>query len=331
MKNDIAADLLDKYLKGNCTPAEEKQVLEWYNSFDGNTDWITAASELRRQEIKKRIYNAITENTEGLVNTEPVNKSKIHTLIYTLSGIAAILLICSGLYFLHKTPVENNLPATNVIAITNNTKTIHEETLSDGTHVWLSPGAQIKYSKFFTGNTRTVAMTGESFFEVTKNPAKPFIINSGKIITKVWGTSFRVRSLKGIDDVAVITGKVSVKLTDPGKKTAAVNEVMIYPNQQVVYLSDRNTLKTGNTAAVKGLKIWHKVNLSFDNTGLNEVMTVLNKSFDINITTNDAIIKTYTLNADFNGLNLPEIMEILHKTLNIDYEINGAEISLKRN
>jgi ferric-dicitrate binding protein FerR (iron transport regulator) len=195
--------------------------------------------------------------------------------------------------------------------------------------VWLSPGAQLKYSKVFTGNTRQVSMSGESFFEVTKNPAKPFIINSGHIITKVWGTSFRVRDIKGAAtaDVTVVTGKVSVKSAADEKQNGAVNEVMLYPKQQVVF--NHNNLKTNKQAPTRELMIWQKMNLSFDNAPLKQVATTLDKDFDVNISITNDTIKSYTLNADFNGLNLPEILEILHKTLNVSYDIAGGNISLR--
>ncbi len=333
MDKRISSYWLDKYLKGDCSSAEEEQVVEWYNSFKDDPDWLSSVSETEKQEIKYRIYIAIVANAQGLVLPEtPSSKIKVKYLFYAIGGIAAMLLIYWGVQFLPSSTPKTGSLATNTIIINNRTKRILEQTLGDGSHVWLSPGAQIKYDKVFTGNSREVTMTGESFFEVTKNPAKPFIINSGKIIIKVWGTSFRVRDSKtsSFADVTVVTGKVSVKIASSLIKINTVKEVMIYPNQQVTYEKEQNGLKTNEKVSIKELKIWQKINLSFDNTNLKQVITILNRNFQVNISATDEAIKDYTLNADFNGLNLAQIMEILHETLNITYEISGDNITLKR-
>ncbi|SDD74117.1 FecR family protein [Mucilaginibacter pineti] len=342
MNEPITAYLLNKYLQGDCTPEEEAVVKEWYNSFEADTDHISAISEPQKQAIKDRLRNNIQAriaslNEEPVFETQPqVQKSNVRTLIYTLSGVAAAVIIFFGIYFNKQTAAPDTADNVELVNVTNTTKSIYEQVLSDGSHVWLSPGAQLKFSKKFTGNTREVTMTGESFFEITKNPAKPFIIYSNNMVTKVWGTSFRVRDSKNLSfaDVSVVTGKVSVKLVKSnsfGHNNKALNEVMIYPNQQVTYSKKNNELKEKFNIDIKELHIWKKVNISFDNATIESVMPVLNKRFEVNIHTADTKLNAYLLNADFNDLNLPQIMELLKKTLNVSYEVDGTDILLVRN
>ncbi|MBL7698071.1 MAG: FecR family protein [Chitinophagaceae bacterium] len=66
--------------------------------------------------------------------------------------------------------------------------------LPDGTKVWLNAASSITYPTSFTGNTREVSITGELYFEVTKNAAKPFIVKTYRDEITVRGTSFNINS-----------------------------------------------------------------------------------------------------------------------------------------
>lgn len=66
--------------------------------------------------------------------------------------------------------------------------------LPDGTMVWLNAESSITYPTAFPGGTRQVEITGEAYFEVAKNAAKPFIVKTYKDEITVKGTSFNVNS-----------------------------------------------------------------------------------------------------------------------------------------
>lgn len=331
MKKQIPAYLLKKYLKGQCTAEEELAVEEWYNSFENESDHISAISALQKRRLKSRIKSRIGT---AIDDRHSSNRS-LKYIVYAVSGIAASLIIA---FVFFKKAAKAPVGDTGLITVTNTTKNIYKQVLSDGSHVWMMPGAQISYDRNFTGNKREITLTGESFFEVTKNPSKPFIIYSGNLITKVWGTSFRVRDSKELPyaDVTVVTGKVSVKLLHPSSfhkqikaSSNIADEVMIYPNQQVTYVKKSEQFAEKPKADMTALVIWKKTSISFDNRPLKEVIPALDKAYHVNITTADEKIKSYLLNADFNGINFPEIMEILHKALDVDYEIKGQDVVLK--
>jgi len=339
MKKQLTARLLNRYLKGDCTNEEEAFVNEWYNSFGNDDDHISLISDTEKEILKSRIRSGIRgpEANGALVVHHP--RSNRRLLIYALSGVAACFILAFVL-LLNRSSLKTPQAGAEMVIVTNNTPNIYNQELSDGSHVWLSPGAVLKFSKVFSGQTREVHMTGESFFEVTKNPLKPFIIYSGNLVTKVWGTSFRVRDSKSLSfaDVAVVTGKVSVKLihngslkSGSGVKSGMNTEVMIYPDQKVTYTKNDQVFKESPKTDMKELHIWKKINIMFDNKQVKDLLPVLNKAFDVNLNTRDEKVNSYLLNADFNGLNLPEVLELLHKTLNINYVMNGADIVLSSN
>ncbi|RYD69136.1 MAG: FecR family protein, partial [Sphingobacteriales bacterium] len=315
---------------------EEIEVREWYNSFINDDDHVSSFSSLQKADLKMRIKKAIDENIVLQQQANPgaknSGKNNLRYLLLAVSGVAAMVMLVIGLKVFNSSSI--NRPSATIgelISITNKTKSIQEQVLSDGSHVWLYPGAKIQFAKDFTGNTREVSMTGESFFDVAKNPEKPFIIYSSHMVTKVWGTSFRVRDseITGFADVTVVTGKVSVKTIKNADED--LKEVMLHPNEQVTYVKQKDVLKTSKQVNDTDLNIWKKINLSFDNRPIKEVIPVLNRHYNVNIISTDDKLNGYLLNADFNGLNFVSVMEILRKTLNISYEINNTSIILKNN
>lgn len=84
-------------------------------------------------------------------------------------------------------------------------------TLPDGSRVWLNAESEISFPSKFTSRVRKVKVKGEAYFEVSKDPRRPFIVSTDYFTTTVHGTSFNLRA-RSTDDagVALVEGSVSV-------------------------------------------------------------------------------------------------------------------------
>ncbi|HRO45241.1 FecR domain-containing protein [Agriterribacter sp.] len=110
--------------------------------------------------------------------------------------------------------------------------------LSDGSHVWLNAGSTIQYPVVFTGNERKVSITGEAYFEVTRNPAKPFKVANNKMEVTVLGTHFNVNAYDDEPNVKVtlLEGAVKIKhsgftkVLQPGQQARITNEILVTDN-----------------------------------------------------------------------------------------------------
>ncbi|MBS1563368.1 MAG: FecR domain-containing protein, partial [Bacteroidetes bacterium] len=76
-------------------------------------------------------------------------------------------------------------------------------TLPDGTKVWLNAASSIKYPAVFSGNERQVAITGEVYFEVAHDRAKPFKVTKGELSIAVLGTNFNINAYDDEKDIRV--------------------------------------------------------------------------------------------------------------------------------
>jgi ferric-dicitrate binding protein FerR (iron transport regulator) len=333
----ISPELIQKYLSGTCSPEEKDIVLNWYNSFEGKADPYKQLSVQQQQELRLRMLMNIESDLNADQNKKTGRLKLLKYIGYTIAAAATILLFIKIPGFLtdQKVPQQSD-----EIIITNHTQTIYKQVLPDRSIVWLSPGAQISYHKKFQNALREVNLSGESFFEVTKDKAHPFIIYSDHITTRVWGTSFRVHDIKNAPtaEVAVVTGKVSVVIAARGDKqnsqlktnTAGKDNVMLLPRQKVVYEGARNNLKVDSVTSMSSLSMWNKANLSFEKTSLRHVIQALNKQFNVEIELHDKSLNSYILQADFSDQSLPDIMEMLKKLLKLTYVTDGKKFTLQK-
>lgn len=132
--------------------------------------------------------------------------------VFRLLAAACVLV---GAFFLanryltnHSAPASAFVPVEHKSANGQQRKLV----LPDGTRVTLNAGSSISYPEEFEENIRKVSLTGEAFFDVTRNEKAPFVIITGEVVTKVLGTSFNIRAYpenKAVQ-VAVVEGKVKV-------------------------------------------------------------------------------------------------------------------------
>jgi len=352
MKKNLSADLLEKYFKGECNEIEIAEINSWYDSFDSAGDDISNLSEPEQELFKQLMLSNILDNIEHAQkdNEWSLEKRKpnIAKIIYWGTGVAAALLLVffifkdngynnsSALTKLAQPPSVDQAPVNDVVA-DNLTSAIQKIVLADGSKVWLSPNSKLTYPKFFDAHSRKVSMTGEAFFEVTKDAKKPFSIYSENTITKVWGTSFRIRAYKNeLTKVSVVTGKVSVSVAGPVKSkseyiTAVRQELMLAPDQEAIYDKKLNSLKRNLEITDPSISIWKNTSISFDNAPMAEVFRVLSKKFKVNISSTDSKINSDYLNADFTNESLPSIMEIINKSLNVSYTVKDNQFILESN
>ncbi|MEC5143442.1 FecR domain-containing protein [Chitinophaga sp. 212800010-3] len=328
-------ELLSRYINDECSQEEAAELLHWYDAFEDHPEpYSTFDAETRHQlqtKLLQNIKSGIAQKEERWHRRTPVRK----ILLYALSGAAAVILLVVGLQWLktEKKARSRNLAPEEELIVSNQGHCIYKRRLSDGSVAWLSPDARITYIHNSKKGTREVHMTGDVFFEIAPDQAHPFYVYSGRMLTRVLGTSFRIKTSSG-DHTAridVMSGKVAVSLLNttatqmPLRQTAS-DSLLLTASQAATLLDEQ--LDIHHTGADKEMTIWQKREIHFDNASLQQVVTVLNEKFGAHIVFGDNNLKNYRLNADFSGQHLPDILDMMKKSLNIRYELNGNEMKL---
>lgn len=318
----FSPEILRKYLANECTAEEYRLVNDWYRQLD------LPADEPFTEADSDRLYLRIKSYLSDLRNSDEPARPSLPFWHYA-GRIAAILVVGLGLlYFLYQKPVRmgQERVATGVswVTFTNTKRKIVPYLLPDSTVVWLHPHAQIRRAEPFA--IREVAFSGEGFFDVKPDAARPFVIRSGEMQTKVLGTSFNIRAIPGeaTFKVSVATGRVEV--SDVKKHEA----VVLKPAQEAVFESNSRHLEVQTVPEKHSEKeLWQSASLVFNDAPMSEVADRLTRTFDVKIGFEDDGLADCRLRVDFTNQRLPEILEMIDTLLGSTYHIDGDQITLK--
>jgi len=149
-------------------------------------------------------------------------------------------------------------------------------TLSDGTKVWLNAASSITYPVAFTGNERKVSITGEAYFEVVHNAAKPFRVQAGNMQVEDIGTAFNINSYS--DEPALKTTLVNGSAKVSGNKDAQV----LIPGEQAIVKMNGNAIRV-KKVNVDEVISWKNGQILFENEDLETIMRQVSRWYDVNI------------------------------------------------
>jgi transmembrane sensor len=161
---------------------------------------------------------------------------------YLLGALALVATFVITIVIINRPPVQADNPGIarnfNEISTRNGSRT--KISLPDGSTVWLNAGSKLVYNKNFDSQLREVTLTGEGYFDVVKNPEKPFIIHAGKVDIKVLGTLFNVKSYPGekLTEASLIRGSIEVMIKDRPEE-----KIILKPNEKIIVSNDQATEK----------------------------------------------------------------------------------------
>jgi transmembrane sensor len=330
-------ELSKRYLAGNTTPEEDNSIQAWYDSQPEFRQ--TFDPDEATQGVGKRIW----------VNLRRAASKSIYgrrtAMLWIMGAAAAIVLI--ALCFKRQALVEpvpsrqdqkTNIVAQRGIELKNTTFSDQKITLLDGSKVVLKPGSSVVYDKYFNQEKRELHLRGEAFFEVTKNPEKPFIVHAGKLVAEVLGTSFIVKNAEDSNNVEVdvITGKVSVyaekKPVAPSHSASVNPGVVLTPNQRVKYLSNENQLVKSIVESPKFVISKAEVQkLTFIDAPISEVFEAIEKAYGLEIIYDEVVMRDCTMTTFLDEENLHDKLSIICKLLDASYKMVDAQIVISSN
>ena len=190
--------------------------------------------------------------------------------------------------------------------------------LSDGTKVWLNSASSIRYPAAFAGNVRNVSITGEAYFEVAKDKAKPFIVAVNNMEVKVLGTHFNINAYADEEAIKTTLLEGSVQVSN------AADVAMLVPGQQS-RLYKTGAIQTISNADLEEAVAWKNGVFIFNNADIQAVMRQVGRWFDLEIAYEGDIPK------DSFGGKLPmdakvtEVLAALQQT-QVHFRIEGKRL-----
>ncbi|WP_316815403.1 FecR family protein [Pedobacter nyackensis] len=199
--------------------------------------------------------------------------------------------------------------------------------LADGTKVWLNAMSKLSYPTSFKGNKREVTLEGEAYFDVKKNTAQPFLVNSNGQQIEVLGTHFNVNAYADEDDVKTTLIEGSVRLTTLNKQQKINRNSKIatlVPGQQAI---TNTTGKLSLQAADMEQAIaWKNGEFSFSGRRVDEVMRQIARWYDVDIEYRTDVSNKELMGSVSRFKDIREVLRKLEYTSVIHFKIEGRRI-----
>lgn len=308
--------LLDKYVQGECTPEEVTWLHRFYDSFQRNAGEETDAFDqwVKQEKIRRNIQQRIADQERQHYGR---HRMKAATFRRRLKIAASVLLIIGLGYGSYIAYLDMPVPEITWLEKTTQKGQKATLTLTDGTKVYLNVDSRLAFPEHFEADQRTVTLEGEAFFDVARNPLRPFIITSGKLTTTVLGTSFNIKAFEGEPlQVTVATGQVKVNAQhDDGTS----QEVLLHPYQQAFY----DEALSKKEVDIQKFIAWREKVIQFDEVSLAEAVVVLERWFDVSIEIENESVRRCRISGTYINENLINVLESFKHILDITYRVEG--------
>jgi len=327
--------LLDKYSRGECTKAEEDIVLQWYNNVDSGEKYTLSPEE--QHSIQQELWSRIKPSGKSSrFAFTPLRKIAASLLILLIAGYG-IFFLANRFGDIQTLPISQELKvhSTPFKLVKNDLDKPYAILLDDGSKVTLQPASEISYPEKFANNKREVFLTGEAFFQVSRDKARPFLVYSKEVVTRVLGTSFTIKAYADEKEVtvAVKSGKVSVYKREKDKETnreLKAGEVILKPNQQAVYNRDKPEL-------IKQLVPVPEIilptptlfSMQYDGAPVVKIFQVLEENYGIDIVFDEALLQDCSLTTSMSDEGLYERVRIICEAIGAEYDIQESNILIR--
>jgi len=197
-------------------------------------------------------------------------------------------------------------------------------TLSDGTKIWLNASSSIRFPASFIGKERTVELSGEGYFEVAKNTAKPFHVKVNDMDVQVLGTHFNINAYtdEAVVKTTLLEGSVKISLRQ-AQGNARLQ--MLTPGQQA-QLTKEGDIKLVKDANTDQAVAWLAGLFDFNNDELPDIMRQLSRWYDIDVVYNGTVPAGHYSGGVRRQANISEVLKILETPGDVEFSIDGKTI-----
>lgn len=272
----------------------EERPLDWPRSA-GQVDQVLAALKLRERRQRRRRITAAT---------------------------SAALLMLGGVWFAADFRPATSPPPAVVAAPTYRISAPERRILPDGSVVDLQPGAElvVNFSSGSAGPRRVELVNGIAFFQVAKNPERPFIVASGGVGFRAVGTAFSVKLSASAVEMIVTEGRVAIDEVAGAPTSPSSVPIVPAGSSAVVDLRrpEAGPVITATTPADEGSKLaWRVPRLEFNETPLVEVVELLNRQSGNRLSLASAELGRVEISGALRADNIEPLLQMLEANYGI--------------
>ena len=195
--------------------------------------------------------------------------------------------------------------------------------LDDGTEIWLNSASELKYPAHFVGNERRVCLVGEAYFQVARNEAAPFIVETRDMDVKVLGTSFNVSAYEDEENshATLVEGRVEVDDKVNGEK------VTLTPGEQALLQGKEMVVREVNT---KLYSMWRLDRFTFASEDMEGVIRKLSRWYNVNFFFSNSSMKQKRFTGSLPKYSdISQVLKMIEMTTDIKFQVKGNTIIIQ--
>ena len=316
--------IIDYVFQHKNIPDDIQRIFErWMIAHEEDLDTTEALQEVWNEHTAPAADEEVLRGLERLHASIRDQKSRISPRIilrWVCAAAAAVSIFIGGYYAAIGTmePIREN----TLLTAKGQTG---EFSLPDGTTVWLNGESQLKYDNSFEGETRDVYLSGEAFFNVRKDSLRPFRVHMNDLQIEVLGTSFDAMSYSfgSCEHIVLKTG--SVKISGNNLQRT----VTLRPNEKFTFDKRAGSARVESVNAQNYCQ-WFSPRLVFDNTPLKDIITNLERRYNIEISLSTHISPEKRISLVICHEPLEDIMEVMSSLMSVQYRIDGNHVLIMR-
>lgn len=254
-----------------------------------------------------RMLRRVISRTNKQFNFRPLLKYAVMVL--------AIVSVSISMYILgHNTAGTGSAQIITVIAENGQ---ISKIVLPDSSTVWLNSGSSIRYNNQYGIDNRNMTLSGQAYFDVSKNKQLPFIVSCRDIDVKALGTKFDVSSYPDETETSVVleTGRVELSKVESKQLICRLS-----PGERAVFDATGQSAMITATDASEYTN-WKSGLLIFHDAPMDEVIRKLSRKYDIEVEVKNPRVLKSVFTARFKNESLDNIAELMEFTCKINAEV----------
>ena len=325
MTHERVQYLLTKYISDSTTKEELEELKIHINISDDekvlselSVLWENhPAEKIQDPSVLKEAFKIIEVNTR----TQTIRKQL--NVLLRIAGILLLPVLCTLVTYLYMDKQVQPFINNQVMVEAQNG---HRAAviLPDGSKVNLNSGSYISYQQSFGKKAREVKLSGEAFFEVTKDPKKKFIVHTEYINIEVLVTTFNVYAYERENTVEMVllTGKVKINTNK-----APYQSYYVKPNEKISLDKQSGSLKIKKTDA-RFETAWLRDEMVFRSERLETVFDKLERKYGVTIQYDNLKQDNDRFTGSFNNEEITGILDILKIHYHFSYKVQGNKIKI---
>lgn len=355
-KENYYTDLIIRFLKGNASFSEEKELTEWIQASPANKEefiasrniWVNSSMGViaHKTTTNKRwrdLHHKLGGKHRMMIRYSPAFLLKIASVVV----VVFITGMLAARYMMDNRPEDRSIACEIVTPLGSRTNL----TLPDGTNVWLNAGSKLTYDNTFNHNLRNVYLQGEAFFNVQPNKHKPFIVTAGKINIRALGTSFNVKAYSDENTVSatLVEGIIQVNGVNDHQFSYTLKPqqnitIVKSPTHQFISATigqNNDVVKApaspNKISPVKPIELssriktilytsWKDSHWTIEGEPLGNLAVLLERRYNVKIHLDSPELNSYKFTGTIKNETFEQVLQFLRYTTPLKYKIGKGEV-----